>query len=139
MREKLQEYALIAEIIGGLAIVISLLVVSYQISLSTDATKAATEQALMAELNNWRMTVGADPEKHYAFLHPENAIDELTEIQLMQRTINLDAFWGIQESAYLAHEDEYLSEKSWNRFYRVMCGIYLGYWPDAYTWEEVFL
>ena len=118
-----KKYALISEIIGGIAIVFSLLVVSYQISLSTSATKAATEQALMEEINNWRLSIGDTEDKAFTFLHPESQVDQLTEKQLMQRMANLDAFWGIQESAFMAYEVGILDDNSWERFYRVMCTV----------------
>ncbi len=46
MKEKLQEYALIAEIIGGIAIVLSLIFVGVQIQQSSNAAKAQTRTTL---------------------------------------------------------------------------------------------
>lgn len=47
MKQKLQEYALVAEILGGLAIVISLLFVGFQISDGNREARAATKQAVV--------------------------------------------------------------------------------------------
>jgi hypothetical protein len=44
MREKLQEYALIAEIIGGIAIVASLIFVGFQVQQTADETALNTRQ-----------------------------------------------------------------------------------------------
>ena len=47
MKGKLQEYALIAEILGGIAIVVSLIFVGFQITDGNRETRAATTQAVL--------------------------------------------------------------------------------------------
>jgi hypothetical protein len=47
VKEKLQEYALVAEILGGIAIVISLLFVGFQITDGNRETRAATTQSVL--------------------------------------------------------------------------------------------
>lgn len=47
MKGKLQEYALISEILGGIAIVVSLIFVGFQITDGNRETRAATTQAVL--------------------------------------------------------------------------------------------
>ena len=48
MKAKLQEFALIAEIVGAIAVVISLIYVGLGVRQNTDAIQVANHQALVA-------------------------------------------------------------------------------------------
>ncbi len=52
---RLERLALIAEIIGGIAIVITLIVLIYETRQNTIATYAASYDQLAADMADWRM------------------------------------------------------------------------------------
>ena len=136
MKEKLQEYALIAEIVGAICIVVSLIFVglqirqsSEQVSMNTTATQETTNQAILEEFNSWRLAVGSDPELVGIISLP---IDELTEIQQSQRVLLMDSFWGVLERAYTAKSNGVLDDSSWRRFYAAIC-LTKEYQPESLT------
>ena len=62
MNFKLKKIALIAEIFGGIAILISLIFVGIQFKENTKATKSANATATMSAVANWYVAIGNNSE-----------------------------------------------------------------------------
>ena len=60
MKDKLQKYALIAEIVGGIAIVLSLIFVGLQISQNSEMMQAQTRDSLSAKQIDLYMEIGSN-------------------------------------------------------------------------------
>ena len=60
MKLKLAEFASIAEIIGGLAVVISLVYVGVQVNDSASAVRAASVNDAAVATQNWYLQIGSD-------------------------------------------------------------------------------
>jgi len=74
MKEKLQEYALIAEIIGGIAIVFSLVFVGLEMRRSTNAEYAASLDRIMSDYFEWKMALATDENFRNAMVEGVNGV-----------------------------------------------------------------
>ena len=79
MKFKLSDMASIAEVIGAVAIVVSLIYVGVQVEDSTRAVRSATANETSAALSTWYREIGTDPEAGRVFL------DGMTNPELLSR------------------------------------------------------
>ena len=111
MKFKLKKIALITEIFGGIAILISLIFVGMQFKENAKATKSANASATMAAVANWYIEIGNNPESSelfYNFMAEPNA---LTPEQRFQAVMNAHGLFIIfQNSFYLSKEGTLDSE-----------------------------
>ena len=123
-REKLQVWALTAEIISGIAVVATLLFLAFEMSDNTNAAQAQTYQILMQEINGYRKMIG-DPSMAQVFVKQrDEGWESLNEVEKRQyRSSNL-VIWGIYESAYFANQRGVLGASEWSRFDVRLCGLF---------------
>ena len=126
MNTKLQAYAQIAEIIGGIAIVISLIFVGIQIKQNNAISRTEAYQRNIDALNEWRalvLTTG-NAEAIQRFI-TEGVITEGKEADILYlQNISLIIF----DRAYFSYKNGIMDEAGWNRFYPVLCPI----WENAF-------
>ncbi len=68
MKFKLSDLAIIAEIIGGFAVVISLIYVGVQVNDSAGAVRSASANDANVALQNWYLQIGSDQQTSELFL-----------------------------------------------------------------------
>ncbi len=105
MKMKLKQWASFAEIIGALAIVISLVYVGIQVNDSAGAVRSASANDANVALQAFYLQVGADRETSsimYRGLTSEQALTNEEEYQFLM--ILHGAFLGFQNSYLLAEE-----------------------------------
>ena len=105
MKMKLKHWASIAEIIGALAVVISLVYVGIQVNDSAGAVRSAAANDANVALQAWYLQVGADRETSsiiYRGLMSEQALTNEEEFQFLMMMHG--AFLGFQNSYLLAEE-----------------------------------
>ena len=81
---RLEKWALIAEIVGGIAIVASLIFVGLQIQQGTSITKASSYQDFVEELNDWRSVLITDPELRRLFIRSQRQ-EQLGDLEVEER------------------------------------------------------
>lgn len=103
--ERLQKWALIAEVAGGVAIIISLVFVGIQFKENTRATRSAMATDANAMSSSWYMRIGSDPDTSgllYRFL---TDFDSLGQEEKFQMVMYFHAvILSFQNSFYLANE-----------------------------------
>ena len=125
MKEKLQEYALLAEIIGGIAIVASLLFVGLQIQQNTNLSKANAYRETIQEIADWREMLATNSElrdclRRYIDLESNNTLTDCPMLGLM-----LNNIFGIYETAYFDKMYGFIGESEWSRLEAGVCVHYL--------------
>ncbi len=124
-REKLQDFALVAEIVAGISIIVTLAFLALEMRSNTDAIRAQTYHELMAQLNEWRTLIVTD--QGLSVLTDQltsegwENLESSDERRLWYREMVL---WGIYESAYYANERGVLGVEEWTRFEITMCRRY---------------
>ena len=125
MNQKLSDWANLAQIVSGVAVVITLVFLILGIRDNTDVTRAAMYQQSTVSLTEFRRDILRDPEiarLYDAFLsnQAEN-IDGLDRVRLNQLVLNI---FQISENAFFVRRRGLLGDAEWSRFENSICGNY---------------
>ena len=109
---KLEKWALIAEIISGAAIVITLIFLILEVRAGTQATLAANRQSLAGRTEAFLLTAAASPEISRVRAKVANRA-ELTDEEYYHFSAYTAAALRLAEEAYLQYQDGQLDEEYW--------------------------
>ncbi len=105
MKFKLSEFALIAEIISAIAIILSLFFIGFQLNNNARATRSATANASIASLGAWYAGLGNSEQASTNFYTAITNPDGLTQEQWFQFVMSFHAaMLNFQNSYYLVAE-----------------------------------
>jgi len=105
MQHKLSDWANIAEIIGAVAIIISLIYVSIQVRDNTNAIRSAATNDAATAMQSWYMSIGSNEQTSIVFYNGMTSPDTLNREQMFQFImITHAAFLGFQNSFELAEQ-----------------------------------
>ena len=105
MKYKLKNIALIAEIFGGIAILISLIFVGIQFKENTKATRSATATATISTMASWYADIGNNQQSSELFYKLLATPDSIPKEQRIQAIYNLHSmFLTFQNSYFLVKE-----------------------------------
>ena len=99
------EWGAIGELIGGIAIIVSLIYVGIQVNDSASAVRSASANDANSALQNWYLQVGSDQETSelmYEALTSEEALSNQQEFQFLMMLHGI--FLAFQNSYLLAEE-----------------------------------
>jgi hypothetical protein len=114
MKEILEEYALIAEIISAIAIIISLVFVGLQIKENTKATQASTFHEIAALDIQILLSLGNSQESARLISTFRENPDVLSEKELNHGFYLFAAEVRHVENLFLQNENKMLSKKDWD-------------------------
>ncbi|SFR32928.1 hypothetical protein SAMN04490243_0580 [Robiginitalea myxolifaciens] len=101
MSNKLQKISIITEIVGAVAIVISLIFVGIQFTENTKATKSATAASTIATIASWYTEMGNNEQSSSLFYNFMASPDSLSSEERFQVIINMHGlFLTFQNSFY---------------------------------------
>jgi hypothetical protein len=101
----LEQWALIAEIVGSVAIVVSLIFVGVQLQANTSATKSATASAASSATCAWYNGMGTTAQARALFFNFMNDPDSVTPQERLQAVLAVHgALMNFQTSFMLANE-----------------------------------
>jgi hypothetical protein len=144
MKLKLSDYASIAEIVSGLAVVITLVFLALEIRDNTEATRADAFDRNISSLNEIRGWIANSPDLTRAWrAYADGQSARLDETELNRLGIVMVAIMGVYEKAYFARKAELIGDSEWSRFEPLVCGHYeasaragiLKDWQSAITTE----
>jgi hypothetical protein len=96
----LQDWSNLAQVIGGLAVVISLFYVGFQIKRNTSAVRSATAQAIHNNYGDWYMNLMGDAELNRIALKGLRDYSSLDEIEKAQFIETFMAFISFSQNAF---------------------------------------
>lgn len=105
MKFKIKKIAHIAEIFGGVAVLISLLFVGVQLKESTKATRSSTAAATISNISDWYVTMGTDEESSASFWRFLADPESMTKEERLQHIYVVHGLiLTFQNSYFLAQE-----------------------------------
>ena len=110
MNEKLQKYALIAEILGGIAVVVSLIYVGFQIQQNTTERRADSIESLNTGYREIALTYVEIKDAGVAW-HKVLDGEELTKRDLDVMSDSLFAHLMLLEDTYNKHQQGYIDDE----------------------------
>lgn len=143
MKKTLQEYALIAEIVGAVAVVVSLVYVGLSVQQNTKAIQVANHQALVAmdlDKNSWLR----DSEFAAIYEKARQDMDTLSLAESRQYLTFVADTMNAWEFAFITHNNGAIDETIWNGwdiFYRTEMSTngFQQFWKDKPTFSSDFV
>ena len=141
-RISLSGWAAIAEIVGGIAVVISLLMVAYTVSQNTIALRASSEETLYTANRELNMAFMTNAELQEIVSRLRQRDQELTDRQNVAWEAYHGLMLNIWENAFDRYKRGLLTEETWQDWDRYFGG-YLAdkseglsndLWSDTRTW-----
>ena len=126
MNEILQEYALIAEIISAIAVIISLIFVGFQIRGNTKATKASTFHEITALDIQILLSFASSQESSRIISNFRANPDSLSEEEYNQGFYFFAAEVRHVENLFLQYKNKMLNERDWNSRKALVEGVVLS-------------
>ncbi len=126
MSLKLSKWASIAEIISGVAIVLTIGLLVFEMRQNTNEIQAATHQEMINQLNNWRMTLAENPELSHNFeiLWQGGDWDQISKEQQTRLNFFMNPLWGMYENAYFGRQRGIIGDSEWSRWEKVVCQLH---------------
>ncbi len=135
MKLKLSEIASIAEVIGAVAIVISLVYVGVQVTDSTRAVRSATANETYATLSSWYAQMGTNREASHNFWNGMTNPESLSPEELFQYVMATHAVILEYQAAYYLAQEGTLDVELQESIFNTLLGIreqpgFLLYWEQ---------
>ena len=134
MNQKLSDWASIAEIVSGIAVVITLVFLVVGLRDNTEINRAASFDRNMESVNQWRAQLAQDPEL-LRIWQSRGQPDDLAEIERGQLRFLIFWLWGIYEKSYYAHAYGIIGSDEWSRFEVQLCeqrtAMDRSYWDNS--------
>ena len=130
--EILRKWALGAEVVSAVAVVVTVGFLAFQIMKNTSATQAQTYQLLMQEMNEYRRLFTEPGMAEISSKRSAQGWDALELVEKRQWYASQTIRWGMYESAYFANKRGVLGEPEWRRFERAFCR---GHQVSAHLWN----
>ncbi len=119
--KQLRKWALGAEIMSAVAVVVTIGFLAFQMMDNTNALQAQTYQELMRDLNDRRLAVASPEYSTIDEKYWRDGMASLTYAEKRYFRIVAGYLWGIYESAFFANERGILGPAEWGRFQSSVC------------------
>ena len=122
---KLEKWALIAEIVGSFAVVVTLALLIVGVRANTEVIRVAEYGRQMDGFNDFQTSLLDDPDslrvwRSYIY----DGVEDSNEIDITRLDIMVLTIFRNYESAYFARKYGQIGEAEWVRFDRNMCARY---------------
>ena len=115
----LQDWGAVGEIVGGFAVVVTLVYLAVQLKRSARATHRQTYHASAEAIARFQLDLAQDRELHQLYRRALADPDALSAEERLQAFYVLDAFFSLMEAFYL-HNIEFHEVKSQERWGRIL-------------------
>ena len=122
MKLKLKQWAQIAEVIGAVAIVVSLIYVGSELKHNTAATQAATFQQMVQLSATSLISIASDADLTEIMTRAVQDPDALTDQERFRWFLINRAQWRGMEAAFFQHQHGVLGGSEWKSYATMMCG-----------------
>lgn len=122
MKFNLKKAALLSEIIGGLAVVVTLIFLVFEIRNNTNSIQSQAYQNLIFELNDTRRDYFLDDISQ--IIQKRRTQAELSEDEQFKIAQANQIKWSVYETAYFAYKLGTLGSDGWSRFEIAICRNY---------------
>jgi hypothetical protein len=131
----LNDLANLGQVIGALAVVISLIYVAYQIRQNTNAVRSATAQAVHEHFSIWPNLVAADAELAQIAANGLRNYASLSEHEKVRFVATFMSFLSYSQSAFLKWRERLLKPALWLGWEQVMMNLF-GASGGKALWKE---
>ena len=122
MNQKLSNWASVAEIASGIAVIVTLIILILGVRQNTESVRASAYADNSNSLNQFQTQVLTDPDAlrvWNAFVSQD--MENLDELDRQRRTLMVLTLFRVYENAYLFERRGFLGNDEWERFERNIC------------------
>ncbi|MDH4289945.1 MAG: hypothetical protein OEV65_14490 [Aquincola sp.] len=130
----LQDLGSIGNLIGAIAVVVSLVYLAIQVRQNTRAVRASTERAIFAQNMDFDRMVVSDPELNRIWILGRSKPDQLTEEQARRFRRLMSMYYRHFEDLYFQHQDALVGNRVFDAWRTI--GMELSRQPGAVLWWE---
>lgn len=128
----LDQLASIGEIIGGIAVIISLVYLAVQIRMNTEAERSSTYQAIVSDFGSLNNTMAGTPELSNLYVQAMEDYHQLTPDQKARISQLFFQCFRYFENMFYQYKKGYLDEEVWIGWKRLMLTYYSR--PGFQSW-----
>jgi hypothetical protein len=122
MKLKLSDWGSIAEVVSGIAVVITLVFLVLEIRQGNSVTRASMYSSFVDGLIENRAQRIQDPEFNEAYVaFVTGEVGDLSVSELRQMVVYMQNVFQIYEKAYYTRQYDLLGDAEWSRFERQIC------------------
>jgi len=135
----LTDLANIGQVIGAIAVVISLIYVALQIRQNTNAVRAATAQSVHEHFANWYTTFASDPSLSAVAINGLKDYGSLSETDKARLVAIFMAFLSYSQNAFLKWRQGLLAPSLWLGWEQVIMNLVCAPGGKAFWKERSYL
>lgn len=135
----LTDLANIGQVIGAIAVVISLIYVALQIRQNTNAVRAATAQSVHEHFANWYTTFASDPSLSGVVVNGLKDYGSLSETDRARLVAIFMAFLSYSQNAFLKWRQGLLAPSLWLGWEQVIMNLVCAPGGKAFWKERSYL
>jgi len=135
----LTDLANIGQVIGAIAVVISLIYVALQIRQNTNAVRAATVQSVHEHFANWYTTFASDPSLSAVVINGLKDYGSLSETDKARLVAIFMAFLSYSQNAFLKWRQGLLAPSLWLGWEQVIMNLVCAPGGKAFWKERSYL
>lgn len=125
MKLKLSEWASVAEIVSGIAVVVTLIVLVFEIRDNTQVLRASAYAASLDGINDFGAMISKDAESARIWrAYVTETTGDLDEIDLSRLNDWVYILFRNYEKAYFSEQAGLIGDEEWARFDRNICGMF---------------
>ena len=130
----LDQLANIGEIVGSIAVIISIIYVAIQIRTNTEAERTSTYQAVVSDFGALNNTMAGTPELSHMFVEAMEDYHQLSSDEKARISQLFFQCFHYFENMFYQNQKGYLDEEVWTGWKRLMLTYYSR--PGFQTWWE---
>ena len=115
--DRIKNWAHLAEIVSGVAVVFSLIFIIFEIRENSDLIRANMFDRSIESLIDWRMQIVSDDES-LKIMADHWGIDDR---QLLKHQLLVVSMWSIYEKTYYSHQYDLIGPAEWEKFETRIC------------------
>jgi hypothetical protein len=122
MKNRLSDWSDIAQIVSGVAVVITLIFLVVGINKNTEIARATAYDSQIDSLNEIRKSLIQDPDLMLAWqAYRQGTIEDLNELDRIRLEYQVNILWASYEKAFYAFNYGIIGAPEWTRFERLIC------------------
>ena len=118
---KLDTAAKTFEIVSGIAVLITLILLVVEVRENTTAQQRSSYNRFSDNLIEWRKTVVSNPELFGAWYREVMTDEDLEGEEFKRFTMHMEIMWLTYDQAYYSHSSGLLGDSEWDRFRYWVC------------------
>jgi hypothetical protein len=135
MKLTLERWALIAEVIGGLAVIVSVIYLAFEVGQNTQATRSLTHQQMFDTTTTINQSVSNDAQLAELLARANKNYEELSDGEKNQLTFLWVNWFNMWHSGYADYQAGFLDPKAWILWDEGMTIMLSSYEASRKVWD----